>query len=152
PKVKIDYRRLEGFVRNKSIIVTGGGGSIGAEICDRIVTFGAGRVLVIENSEPALHAVLEMLVTKSSKATMEGRLAGGRVRARALRLMEGLRPDVVLHAAGLKPVRVLEREWAGGVRTNVCGSVSVAGAAVAAGAPPMVAIGTDKGSEPVPVR
>src|SRR6266849_5442002 len=56
PKVKIDYHRLEGFVRNKSIIVTGGGGSIGAEICDRIVTFGAGRVLVIENSEPALNA------------------------------------------------------------------------------------------------
>ena len=55
PGVKIDYRRLEGFVKGKSIIVTGGGGSIGAEICDRIVTFGAGRVLVIENSEPALH-------------------------------------------------------------------------------------------------
>ena len=61
PGVKIDYRRLEGFVKGKSIIVTGGGGSIGAEICDRIVTFGAARVLVIENSEPALHAVLETL-------------------------------------------------------------------------------------------
>src|SRR5260370_1150890 len=41
PGVKIDYRRLENFVRGTSIIVTGGGGSIGAEICDRIVTFGA---------------------------------------------------------------------------------------------------------------
>ena len=74
PRVKIDYHRLEGFVRNKSIIVTGGGGSIGAEICDRIVTFGAGRVLVIENSEPALHAVLEMLAAKQSKAKIEGRV------------------------------------------------------------------------------
>ena len=44
PGVKIDYRRVENFVRGKSIIVTGGGGSIGAEICDRIVTFGAARV------------------------------------------------------------------------------------------------------------
>src|SRR5713101_5700921 len=71
PRVKIDYRRLESFVRGKSIIVTGGGGSIGAEICDRIVTFGVARLLVIENSEPALHAVLEMLATRQSAATIE---------------------------------------------------------------------------------
>src|SRR5215470_11271428 len=64
PGVKIDYRRLENFVRGKAICVTGGGGSIGAEVCDRIVTFGAARVLVIENSEPALHAILEVLATK----------------------------------------------------------------------------------------
>ena len=44
-------------MQGKSIVVTGGGGSIGAEICDRVVTFGAARLLVIENSEPALHAV-----------------------------------------------------------------------------------------------
>ena len=64
PGVKIDYRRLEALVKGKSVIVTGGGGSIGAEICDRVVTFGAARLLVIENSEPALHAVLEVLATK----------------------------------------------------------------------------------------
>jgi FlaA1/EpsC-like NDP-sugar epimerase len=59
PSVKIDYERLEQFVRGKSIVVTGGGGSIGAEICDRVVTYGAARLLVIENSEPALHAVID---------------------------------------------------------------------------------------------
>ena len=87
PSVKIDYRRLEDFVQGKSIIVTGGGGSIGAEICDRIVTFGAARLLVIENSEPALHAVLEMLATKQSPAKIEGRLADVRDRDRIFRLM-----------------------------------------------------------------
>jgi FlaA1/EpsC-like NDP-sugar epimerase len=61
PSVKIDYRRLEDFVKGRSVVVTGGGGSIGAEICDRVVTFGAGRLMVIENSEPALYAVLETL-------------------------------------------------------------------------------------------
>jgi FlaA1/EpsC-like NDP-sugar epimerase len=151
PRVKIDYQRLEGFVRNKSIIVTGGGGSIGAEICDRIVTFGAGRVLVIENSEPALHAVLEMLAAKQSKAKIEGRLADVRDRARIFRLMNAFRPDIVFHAAALKHVPLLEQDWAEGVKTNVFGSVNVADAAIAAGAAAMVVISTDKAIEPVSV-
>ena len=49
-------------MKGKSVIVTGGGGSIGSEICDRVVTFGAARLLVIENSEPALYAITEALV------------------------------------------------------------------------------------------
>jgi O-antigen biosynthesis protein WbqV len=151
PGVKIDYRRLEDFVRGKSIIVTGGGGSIGAEICDRIVTFGAERVLVIENSEPALHAVLETLATKQSAASIEGRLADVRDRARVLRLISDFRPDIVFHAAALKHVPLLERDWDEGVKTNVFGSVNVADAAVAAGAAAMVMISTDKAIEPVSV-
>ena len=96
--------------------MTGGGGSIGAEICDRIVTFGAARLLVIENSEPALHAVLEMLATKQSPAQIEGRLADVRDRARIFRLMSDFRPDIVFHAAALKHVPLLERDWGRGSR------------------------------------
>src|SRR6266700_84890 len=54
---KIDYARLGVLVKNKAVIVTGGGGSIGSEMCERVATFGAARLLVIENSEPALYAV-----------------------------------------------------------------------------------------------
>jgi O-antigen biosynthesis protein WbqV len=151
PGVKIDYRRLENFVRGKSIIVTGGGGSIGAEICDRIVTFGAARVLVIENSEPALHAVLEVLATKQSSAKIEGRLADVRDRERIFRLAKEFRPEIVFHAAALKHVPLLERDWDEGVKTNVFGSVNVADAAAASGATAMVMISTDKAIEPVSV-
>src|SRR5437763_11438024 len=151
PGVKIDYRRLEQFVRGKSIIVTGGGGSIGAEICNRIVTFGAARVLVIENSEPALHAVLEMLATEQAGARIEGRLADVRDRARILRLMSDFKPEIVFHAAALKHVPLLEENWGEGVKTNVFGSVNVADAAAAAGAAAMVMISTDKAIEPVSV-
>jgi FlaA1/EpsC-like NDP-sugar epimerase len=151
PGVKIDYRRLENFVRGKSIIVTGGGGSIGAEICNRIVTFGAARVLVLENSESALHAVLEVLATKQSNATIEGRLADVRDRDRVFRLTAEFRPEIVFHAAALKHVPLLERDWDEGVKTNVFGSVNVADAAAAAGAAAMVMISTDKAIEPVSV-
>jgi FlaA1/EpsC-like NDP-sugar epimerase len=151
PGVKIDYRRLENFVKNKSIVVTGGGGSIGAEICDRIVTFGASRLLVVENSEPALHAVLEMLATKQADAQIEGRLADVRDRDRVFSLVADFRPDIVFHAAALKHVPLLERDWGEGVKTNVFGSVNVADAAAAAGSAAMVMISTDKAIEPVSV-
>src|SRR5258706_14325808 len=98
PSENIDYARLEAFVKNKPVIVTGGGGSIGAEICERLVTFGAGRLLVIENSEPALYAVTEALAAHQSSALIEGRIAGIRDRDRMLRLMSEFRPAVVVYA------------------------------------------------------
>jgi FlaA1/EpsC-like NDP-sugar epimerase len=146
---KIDYARLEALVKNRSVIVTGGGGSIGSEICDRVVTFGAARLLVIENSEPALYAVTEALAAHETSAVIEGRIADIRDRERILRLMSEFKPDIVFHAAALKHVPILERDWSEGVKTNIFGSVNVADAALAAGAAAMVMISTDKAIEPV---
>ncbi|WP_398468339.1 SDR family NAD(P)-dependent oxidoreductase [Tardiphaga sp.] len=149
PSVKIDYDRLEKFIRGKAIVVTGGGGSIGYEMCDRVVTFGASRLLVIENSEPALHAALEKLAEKVKTANIEGRIADVRDRARIHQLLRAFKPDAVFHAAALKHVPILERDWGEGVKTNIFGSVNVADAALAAGAEAMVMISTDKAIEPV---
>ena len=149
PSAKIDYERLEAFVRGKSAVVTGGGGSIGAEICDRLATYGIARLMVIENSEPALHAVLEALAAKDSGATIDGRIADIRDRDRVMRLVKEFKPDIVFHAAALKHVPLLERDWDEGVKTNVFGSINVADAAVAAGAAAMVMISTDKAIEPI---
>jgi O-antigen biosynthesis protein WbqV len=149
PSVKIDYRRLEQFVAGKSIVVTGGGGSIGSEICDRMVTFGASRLLVIENSEPALHAVLEKLGAMAGKASISGRLADIRDRERIAALISQFKPDIVFHAAALKHVPLLEQDWDEGIKTNVFGSINVADAAAAAGCAAMVMISTDKAIEPV---
>jgi FlaA1/EpsC-like NDP-sugar epimerase len=151
PSVKIDYRRLENFVSGKAIVVTGGGGSIGSEICDRIVTFGATRLLVIEHSEPALHAVMEALRGKQSEAEIVGRIADIRDRQRIMSLVGQFKPDIVFHAAALKHVPMLEQDWDEGIKTNVFGSINVADAAAAAGATAMVMISTDKAIEPVSV-
>ena len=75
PSRTIDYERLEGLIKNKSIVVTGGGGSIGSEICKRVMTFGANRLLIVENSEPALYAILEEFSATSRAAIVEGRIA-----------------------------------------------------------------------------
>jgi FlaA1/EpsC-like NDP-sugar epimerase len=149
PSEKIDYARLEALVQGKAVIVTGGGGSIGSEICDRVATFGAARLLVIENSEPALYAITEALAERGTSALVEGRIADIRDRARVMQLMSEFKPDIVFHAAALKHVPILERDWSEGVKTNIFGSVNIADAALAAGAKAMVMISTDKAIEPV---
>jgi O-antigen biosynthesis protein WbqV len=151
PTVGIDYGRLEHLVAGKSIVVTGGGGSIGSEICQRVVTFGAARLMVIENSEPALFAILEALGLRDTDAEIAGRIADIRDRQRIMQLIGEFKPDLVFHAAALKHVPILERDWEEGIKTNVFGSVNVADAAVAAGAAAMVMISTDKAIEPVSV-
>jgi O-antigen biosynthesis protein WbqV len=151
PSVAIDYDRLEHFIRGKSIVVTGGGGSIGAEICDRVIAFGAARLLVVEHSEVALHTVLEVLRAKAGNAEVDGRIADVRDRERIAAIFADYKPEIVFHAAALKHVPLLERDWGEGVKTNVFGSVNVADAAAAAGAAAMVMISTDKAIEPVSV-
>ncbi|MGH7247709.1 MAG: SDR family NAD(P)-dependent oxidoreductase, partial [Pseudomonadota bacterium] len=117
PSVKIDYRRLENFIKAKTIVVTGGGGSIGSEVCDRVVNFGAGRLLILENSESALHAVLEKMAAKPGSTAVEGRIADIRDRQRIFRLIADAEPNLVFHAAALKHVPLVEREWDEGIKT-----------------------------------
>jgi FlaA1/EpsC-like NDP-sugar epimerase len=149
PTVKIDYSRLEALVKGKSIVVTGGGGSIGAEICNRIVAFGAARLMILENSEPALYAVIETLGGRGNGVAIDGRIADVRDRDRIIALLAEFKPDIVFHAAALKHVPILERDFGEGVKTNIFGTINVADASLAAGASAMVMISTDKAIEPV---
>ncbi|MCP3401365.1 SDR family NAD(P)-dependent oxidoreductase [Bradyrhizobium sp. CCGB20] len=149
PSETIDYARLEALIKGKAVIVTGGGGSIGSEICERVVAFGAARLLIVENSEPALYAVTEALAAHGTAAEIEGRIADIRDRERIMRLMAEFKPQIVFHAAALKHVPILERDWSEGVKTNIFGSINVADAAHSAGAEAMVMISTDKAIEPV---
>jgi len=149
PTVEIDRPRLERFLAGRRVIVTGGGGSIGAEICARAVAFGASALLVVENSEPALHGILNRPEILEASAEIGGALADIRDRERLHAGFAAFRPDFVFHAAALKQVPYLERDWTEGVKTNVFGSINVADATVAAGARALVMISTDKAIEPV---
>ena len=149
PTVQIDRKRLEKFIRGKRVLVTGGGGSIGSEICNRIVAFGASDLLILESSEPSLHHILENPTLLSSDTNVDGVIADVRDRERVLEVMSAFKPEVVFHAAALKHVPYLEKNWTEGIKTNVFGSMNVADAAVEAGADTIVMISTDKAIDPV---
>ncbi|MGO4570666.1 SDR family NAD(P)-dependent oxidoreductase [Microvirga sp. 2TAF3] len=149
PTVQIDRNRLEHFIRGKRVLVTGGGGSIGSEICTRVVAFGASDLLILESSEPSLHGILENPTILSSDTNVDGVIADVRDRERIREVMMEFQPDVVFHAAALKHVPYLEKNWTEGIKTNVFGSVNVADAAVEAGTGAIVIISTDKAIDPV---
>lgn len=149
PSVKIDRARLEGFLKGKRVIVTGGGGSIGSEICLRCAAFGAAELMVVESSEPALFHVTEALLAQGLPMRVTGALADVRDEARIAPLFKRFSPDIVIHAAALKHVPYLEADWGEGIKTNILGSIIVTDAAIAAGASTFVMISTDKAIEPV---
>ncbi|MDR6872343.1 O-antigen biosynthesis protein WbqV [Bosea sp. BE125] len=149
PTVTIDRERLGSFLKGKRVLVTGGGGSIGSEICLRCAAFGAAELLIVESSEPALFQITEELIAQGHQTVVNGALADVRDRARITPLFTAFAPDIVIHAAALKHVPYLEADWTEGIKTNIFGSVNVTDAAIAAGAKIFVLISTDKAIEPV---
>ena len=94
------------------------------------------RPLILESSEPSLHHILENPTLLSSDTNVDGVIADVRDRERVREVMSEFRPEVVFHAAALKHVPYLEKNWTEGIKTNVFGSVNVADAAVEAAPTP----------------
>ena len=149
--VAIDTARLEHAVAGKRILVTGGGGSIGAEICARCLALGAEALCILDHAEPALHEIAERLSLMPGGTRIIDHLADIRDLPRLEALMAEFGPEIVFHAAALKHVPYLERDWQEGIKTNVFGSVNVARAAKRANVPIVVMISTDKAVEPVSI-
>lgn len=149
PSHDVDAERVGHFVRGMRCVVTGGGGSIGSEICRRLQAYGAAAILIIENSELALHSVTEDLSSEGAETLVSGHIADVREKDRLAGLIAAFKPDIVFHAAALKHVPYLEQDWTEGIKTNVIGSINTAEAAIAAGASSLVMISTDKAIQPV---
>lgn len=142
---QVNGRLLSDFVGDRAVAVTGAGGSIGSELCRRLLAHGATRVLAIDNHEPSLHQLSE---ETEGLAIRLGDVRDGR---RLRDLFMGFRPDVVFHAAALKQVPLLQSEWTEAVKTNVLGASKVLETAHLSGATRCILISTDKAVAPVSV-
>jgi O-antigen biosynthesis protein WbqV len=146
---KINLARLRELIAGRKIIVTGGAGSIGAEICTRVVELGAKNLMVLDHAEAALFGVMQKIEAIKGATQITARLADVRNAASINRLFKEFNPDLVFHAAALKHVPMIERDWAEGLATNIFGAVNVCHAAIDAKARGVVIISTDKAVEPV---
>lgn len=145
PEVSTDLDCVRSMISGRCILVTGGGGSIGSEIARQVSAFGPGRLVLLDSDETHLHDAMAKL---DGGVRAESLLANIRDRRRILSVFEEVRPDVVLHAAALKHVPVLETHATEAVKTNIEGMDHVVDAAVATDVRRFVFISTDKAVNP----
>ena len=137
-------------IRNKTVMVTGAGGSIGSELCRQILAVGPDKLLLIEQSEFALYKIHQELEEKFSNKNMVlvPLLASVQDEERMREIMSTWHPDTVYHAAAYKHVPLVEHNPAEGIKNNFMGTMSTAKAAAETGVSDFVLISTDKAVRP----
>ncbi|MBK5528327.1 polysaccharide biosynthesis protein [Pseudomonas sp. TH06] len=146
---------LERCITGKTVMVTGAGGSIGAELCRQIFALGPTTLLLFEHSEFNLYSILSELEQRSSRESVATRLlpilGSIRHRDKLLDVMKTWGVDTVYHSAAYKHVPMVEHNIAEGVLNNVIGTLNTAQAALQAGVSSFVLISTDKAVRPTNV-
>ncbi|HPU13629.1 MAG TPA: nucleoside-diphosphate sugar epimerase/dehydratase [Aeromicrobium sp.] len=147
-QIETDLESIAHYLRDKTVLVTGAGGSIGSELCRQIRRFAPARLLMLDRDESALHSLALSLDGRADLESPDMVLADIRDRDRLVEVMAAAKPDVVFHAAALKHVNMLERQGGEAFKTNVLGTRNVLDAAVAANVSRFVNISTDKAAAP----
>jgi FlaA1/EpsC-like NDP-sugar epimerase len=150
--VVLDNDGLKSLLAGRTVFVTGAGGSIGSELVRQIARFSPVRLVLVENGEFALYTIEQEMHLASPGLPLECVIGDVRDELRMGELMQHYRPAVVFHAAAYKHVPLMEdaNAWEA-VRNNVLGTLTVARAAIAAGAKKFVLISTDKAVNPTNV-
>ena len=147
-EVDLNVEEISGYLKNKTVLVTGGGGSIGSELCRQIAHFHPKRLIIFDIYENNAYDLQNELLMKFPNLNLEVLIGSVRDRARVEHVFEVCRPDVVFHAAAHKHVPLMELSPGEAVKNNVCGTLNVAQACDKYGVKRMVMISTDKAVNP----
>ncbi len=148
PLVPLDRAGMARLVQGRRVLVTGAGGSIGAELARQVAALGPTLLGLLDNGEFALWQIDLELAERHPAVPRRAVIADIRDETRLRAVMAELRPELVFHAAALKHVPMVEANRTEGLLTNAAGTRHVADAARAAGAQAMVLISTDKAVNP----
>lgn len=148
-----DPELLDQNIRDKIVLVTGAGGSIGSELCRQVLDQKPKKILLLEVSEYALYSIQRELDSKNIGSNVEVIPLLGSVQNRPLvkAIFAKFSVDTVFHAAAYKHVPLVEHNVIEGVTNNVCGTLNLVHAAVDAGAGAFILISTDKAVRPTNV-
>ena len=150
-EVKLNVEEISGYLAGKTVLVTGGGGSIGSELCRQIVLFKPKRLIIFDIYENNAYDLQNELLMRYKNLNLEVLIGSVRDKARVDHVFRVFKPDVVFHAAAHKHVPLMELSPGEAVKNNVFGTLNVAQAADEFGTKRMVLISTDKAVNPTNV-
>lgn len=136
------------YLKDRRVLVTGAGGSIGAELCRQIAKFGPADLIMLDRDETALQGVQLTISGHGLLDTRDVVLADIRDTEALAAIFGERRPEVVFHAAALKHLPMLEQYPEEAWKTNVIGTLNVLEASIAAGVSTFINISTDKAANP----
>lgn len=146
--VSLDWRAIRAGLAGKRVLVTGGGGSIGAELCRQIARLDPASLVVLDNSEYNLYRIDYQLRNEFRDLVLDSVLGDICDSVTLDTVLGRHRPEIVFHAAAYKHLPMLQNQVREAVRNNVIGTRRVADASVRHGATTFVLISTDKAVNP----
>lgn len=146
--VNVDLNSVLSYVENKTILVTGGGGSIGSELCRQIAFHKPKRLIVFDIYENTAYDLQQELKRKFPSLALDVLIGSVRNTHRVETVFEKYRPDIVFHAAAHKHVPLMENSPNEAIKNNVFGTLNCARAAQRYGTKRFVLISTDKAVNP----
>ena len=150
--VELDPAPVDAYLTGKVVMVTGGGGSIGSELCRQIARHNPKQLIVVDIYENNAYDIQqELRYHYGNKLDLRVEIASIRDRERVNQLFATYRPDVVFHAAAHKHVPLMEDSPQEAVRNNVFGTLNLVQAADAYGVGKFIQISTDKAVNPTSV-
>jgi len=143
----LDREVIADFIENKTVLITGAGGSIGSELARQVEQFGAKQIILVDNSEFNLYAINEELDCTKTVAVMQN------VKERELleKTFSLYRPDIVIHAAAYKHVPLCEANIQEAINNNVLGTKNVIDLSIKYEVSKVVLVSTDKAVRPTNV-
>lgn len=151
PEVKIDYAAITGYLAGRTVLVTGGGGSIGSELCRQVVQAGAHRLIVLGRGENSVFEITQELLSGKVGCDIIPVICDVRDRTSLADVFHEYSPQVVFHAAAHKHVPLMEQYPGEAVKNNVIGTLNVVELAVEHKTENFVMVSTDKAVDPCSV-
>jgi hypothetical protein len=146
--VSLDTAGISHMVRDKVVLVTGAGGSIGSELCRQIADCNPARLLLVEQSEPAMFVIEQELNARGMGAIIQPVIADVVDRSRIVQILSRYKPALIFHAAAHKHVYMMERQPAEALKNNSLGTLLLAEEAVAHGVETFLAYQPTRPSTP----
>ncbi|MCD4699652.1 MAG: polysaccharide biosynthesis protein, partial [Phycisphaerae bacterium] len=146
--VQLDTQAIADFIKDRKVLVTGAGGSIGSEMCRQICLFAPAKLILLEQTENVIFDIGNELRRDFPDIPIASIICDIYDRPRVMSVFEAEKPEVVVHAAAHKHVPLMETNPCEAVKNNIFGTRNVADAACECGAKESVQISTDKAVNP----